>query len=871
MNDKNLISPEEQILKTAAQQVDVNLSFKNELEKKLMNAHKPKAGFGFFSLKKIAATIGWTMGLTAMALMFIWVIRAIAPQPQPAAGTTPFPSVETATPESPILQSTFDYTVKEGDTCSLIAYKYETTIKEIAALNGLPSTCPISIDQVLKIPINGNTTSSPKGEAYDWNGTMLYLNAPFPETPAEMKIYLTKDEVRATADDVKTLAERFGMSGEIYQISGEAASTTDYLVVDGNQQLRVRSDRYFSYFPDYAGKVSTGVYNDNPNAEALINEFMQAHGFNFEYKIERAQLFGGYIALPLTPDGFALHHEHFKFSGMMFYFNKDSIEFVEASLLKYDEAATMSIISAQEAFEGLLGPGAGSGTGILMGTASGGTSEESWRRTFPLDQTITYFGYMWSTGKSITGGVPLITLDGYTVTGNIESVTENMQNIFVEATGQLHDIDGVKTFEFQSWKVYDGYDEGYVGTIQREGEQVVINTIEGKKLILPDMPSDVPLPLENAYIMGVTQGDTFEWKSFDTRMAQGGGGGGGGGGSGFYKLNLSGTPVSFPTPKPTPAPGLSAGDYIVKEGDTLSKIADTFGVSLDALMQANGISENMIYVGQALVIPGGISSVPQKIEDQRGMLSVTIHKKVDGSQVTEYNFFGADRSEQSYSSFLTGENLQGLDQYHGLPINIWGTISTENGAINVERYEIPFPDLQFQIVNGRQKLINIEGQPVTIFTIENGTSYVQLMPDGSPDNSIIGIQGDLIQQEILIIPDESFGNRPALRIYAGSSIEADLPELTLTAHEPYTYDDSENAAPENYIPPTLTIEKVELVYYMPDPRYIITPELVIDQRYLQPAWLFRGHYSDGSEFEILIQALKGEFLLPEFAPFTAPG
>jgi hypothetical protein len=67
---------------------------------------------------------------------------------------------------------------------------------------------------------------------------------------------------------------------------------------------------------------------------------------------------------------------------------------------------------------------------------------------------------------------------------------------------------------------------------------------------------------------------------------------------------------------------------------------------------------------------------------------------------------------------------------------------------------------------------------------------------------------------------------------------------------------------------TLTM-KSGAVYYMPDP-YFVTTELS-RSTYLQPAWLFRGHYSDGSEFEYLIQALKEEFLLPELAPYTQPG
>jgi hypothetical protein len=40
-----------------------------------------------------------------------------------------------------------------------------------------------------------------------------------------------------------------------------------------------------------------------------------------------------------------------------------------------------------------------------------------------------------------------------------------------------------------------------------------------------------------------------------------------------------------------------------------------------------------------------------------------------------------------------------------------------------------------------------------------------------------------------------------------------------------------------------------LVYYIPDSRYI-SFAAGSDAEYIQPAWRFYGHYSDGGEFEI---------------------
>lgn len=63
---------------------------------------------------------------------------------------------------------------------------------------------------------------------------------------------------------------------------------------------------------------------------------------------------------------------------------------------------------------------------------------------------------------------------------------------------------------------------------------------------------------------------------------------------------------------PTPTP---AGQYIVKAGDTLSKIADSFETTVDEIIAANGIADpNTIEVGQRLIIPSLASTAAQPVE-----------------------------------------------------------------------------------------------------------------------------------------------------------------------------------------------------------------------------------------------------------------
>ncbi len=63
-------------------------------------------------------------------------------------------------------------------------------------------------------------------------------------------------------------------------------------------------------------------------------------------------------------------------------------------------------------------------------------------------------------------------------------------------------------------------------------------------------------------------------------------------------------PTSTPRPTPSPTPIPTSAIYQIQKGDTLKTIADKFGVSVNAIVEINGLSDpNAIDVGQTLLIP----------------------------------------------------------------------------------------------------------------------------------------------------------------------------------------------------------------------------------------------------------------------------
>lgn len=822
-------------LQALAEDVAPDAQFKFDLAEKLKAAHQPRASF-HVSRRDVVQFAGLALALAALAVFLSWAIRSLLPTRVPAGYETSTPSPALATP---------------------------TRI------------------------LSGQGTPVPQGQGYPYSGTTLYLNADLPSLPTKANVYLALPDQHATLESARALALRFGIQGQVYETPGEVPGTTDYMVTAGGPRIYVRSDNYFSYYREYGGNFIGGRTLTDEQAAASIAEFMQSHGFDFEYRVEHApQIYGEYYVVPLL-EGQSLRYDYNLPARLDVTLDENAeVMSVYGALIEAQKVGTYGIRTAEEAFQKIIGF---ADVGIQQTMRSGGMlNEQLWQHAYPDNEPVTLYGEVRIFQPAEAGGTPLFTLQEHPLTGNTAGLEAVQEGVFVEASGQFTVQNGIRMFEVASWKYSSGQSTSLTGALRTEGGGFILFS-DGKDYPLADIPADVPLgtqpPNEQLIVSGFLVDGRMEWTMIQYFPPGNNGGGGGGGGSGFYELNLSGTPMPLPTPVPTlPSTGGGGGGgggggsgymYTVVAGDTCQSIATAFKVSVKDLVAADGqpVDCSTLQVDQTLTIQLPSPSLPKTVEGLRGMLMVNQYNRPDGSQRMEYALVTA--SPDYPYVVLEGDGLDALKGYRNRPVDVWGALEMDASqfalVVKVDRFEIPFPDLNFQILKGTEKITEVEGQSVLLFTTEDGQTFLELNSDcNSPAGveSALSAEQSAIQIEALAIPNQTWGGYSAVCTFSKAPAldpSGQPIELQVTADQVYVMED-----PITNVPPTMTIEKVELVYYITDPRYPATGASS-SPAYVQPMWRFYGHYSNGDEFEFLVQALKDEFLSPVIQTVQPPG
>ena len=832
MNDKfTNMDPEDSEfadkLNALSEQAHPDPRFANELERKLKATHKPKTIWLKAPMNSILPSLGWVALVVVTGLALIWTIQNLVPRPQPASNQTPSVG-ETSTPSS-------DATIQDA-------------------------------------------TPDPNRPGYDFRGAKLTLDVALPDSPAQANLYKLNVSQPASAEYARSLADQFGIQGEVYTIERQYPPQPGFMVTDGKQRLEVFGLNNYSYTSDMVN--SSRYYNGFPseNAETIISDYLSSHGLDYPYRLAESDLFGGYTLQQISPDGLPMQFESLSQPSMRITLDSEgNILTVMATMMNYEPAPVGSydIISAEEALQMVLDDTLPAGK---IESSAGGSSgdfvpPQMWYRDYPDDQTVTIFGNV-SSSQSVDPGKPAIVfIDAVSVTGNTAGMEALEFYTFVTATGQFVMDGDVRKFNVETWNA-EGMSSYLSGTVRREGEQFIFTEagIDAQYSII-DSPADLPLDIDPEKslisIDGMLVDGKIDWRSItyypDSSQM---GGGGGGGGMGFYQLNLSGTPIPFPTATPmgqgyTPAEIASFLRYSVQDGDTLSQIAATYNVPVDDIVQINYLPDaSNIYVGQMLVIPGVPG--PTRMDGEPGTLVVNLFVKPDGRQRAAYSFMS--EKEKIYYG-LNGDNLETLQKLNGLPIRVWGNITYDQygqPSVTVEKFEELYPGLQFQVLSGTQATKEVNGESLVLFT-SNGVTYVQMGDTGSyADGNFLSDSEEIII-EGLLVPDETYAGYPTIRLFQISQATVpatgerfEFPRSASTLEPmPDPYGNS-----DQFTTPDVVIEKVELVYYATNTG---------TNDYIQPAWHFQGRFSDGTVFDVLIQALRQEYLSPEIDQDIPPG
>jgi hypothetical protein len=215
---------------------------------------------------------------------------------------------------------------------------------------------------------------------------------------------------------------------------------------------------------------------------------------------------------------------------------------------------------------------------------------------------------------------------------------------------------------------------------------------------------------------------------------------------------------------------------------------------------------------------------------------------------------------------LEGPATEGLDAYYRMSVKVWGTITSINqqgiATVQLERYEPLYPNEKAQILFGEEKVTQVEGVDVLLFTADDGTSYVR------NDSLQYGVLDPMAPAEKGFVnyilgwanPNQMFGGYPVLNVINIGNVPQDYDFDTIFSEilTPLPMKESDmNLSGET---PTGIINRVELVYLGED--QLLAQVKEGRTLYAQPFWRFSGYFSENSYFDIIVQALPDEYLQP---------
>ncbi len=802
-------------------------------------------------------------------------------------------------------------------------------------------------------------------------GTEFVLSTTLPSAPDRVPVFQRPELRPPTIEDARRLAERFGLQGQVYvqqvtmpQINSAAPGgqpgspvPTIYTVFDGPCKMSLSDTGAFYVDHSVLARSDTTATLPFEQAASVAEDFLRARGLlDFPYRVEPdedapesavrfVRLADGHpvrnaeVRVTVAPDG--------------------RVATVSYPLLTLEPAGEYPIRSVQDAWEALRSgqPGGETQYTILRGAPGPAAGPfKFWRPQYRPGQRADLYGSPIGFLPAEGDGLPLVEMNGLRLYGDVQALSEQ-QGGNLHVWGQVRqEMPGVLALDVAGWEaISQPLSQPFQGTIEVKDRLVLLLCEDGETFVLPNPPDDLTDGLAVSVYGRETERTEGGYPVLDWQVLQTPPDTGPNGPHGTIittdvtVVQIEGPPVipTMPVPQtplpPPPAPETHATatpvpvptvagqpafprpiTHTIRAGETLQGIAWQHGVTVEAILRANGLTEPEEFrVGQVLVIPapsetmdevpsgnvvpvgpaptptappggrtgisgGGYNPPPvlptpplepgQRVEGLEGQLSATIYESADGESRTLRQGSGqalqvtlAERPlspEPGWEVRLSGPGLAGIERYNRLRVRVWGryVVEGDQPLIQVERYETAYPDQRVQAWLGTIEIATVERREVALFQTIEGERYVLAFslryPDGL-DWYRQAIGSHQVLQEGVVRP-ETFGGYPVIEELS-SRWGGDVDRMTgLESDRRATGAPVRVVRPEEPpLPGKAFVEQVELVYYavpVADIAYAGGPSSDPSLRVVQPVWRFAGYTEDGAIFEVLIQAVRDEYL-----------
>ena len=179
---------------------------------------------------------------------------------------------------------------------------------------------------------------------------------------------------------------------------------------------------------------------------------------------------------------------------------------------------------------------------------------------------------------------------------------------------------------------------------------------------------------------------------------------------------------------PYKAPGVSDNVYVVKNGDSLYSIANKFGVSVESLKSINGITGNLINVGQRLVIPSDAGVNPgdyvvYTVKRNDSLWNIANSYGVSVNDIVDYNNLGTTVLQIGQQLLIPNLNNSFIDSGVIYVVkngdSLWSIAKKYNVGVNDLKSA---NNLNSNMLSIGQQLIIPESSDYQTYTVKSGDS-----------------------------------------------------------------------------------------------------------------------------------------------------